>query len=125
MKDTQLALRCNELLGCSLIENAHAGFLRSTAGRQHDSPNLINEQSERQRRAFVHFTQYDFSNPFQLEQPNAAIDPRAIEIIDESRAIASRVESLVGQRHECNEPRDINVSFDSWIQFNCFVLAKQ
>src|SRR5207248_304118 len=70
MKDTQLALRCNELLGCSLIENAHAGFLRSTAGRQHDSPNLINEQSERQRRAFVHFTQYDFSNPFQLEQPN-------------------------------------------------------
>ena len=74
MKDTQLALRCNELLGCSLIENAHAGFLRSTAGRQHDSPNLINEQSERQRRAFVHFTQYDFSNPFQLEQPNAGIE---------------------------------------------------
>jgi hypothetical protein len=35
---------------------------------------------------------------------NAAIDPRAINIEDKSRAIASRVESLVRPPHGCGMP---------------------
>src|SRR5205823_1170821 len=50
------------------------------------------------------FTSFPFVSPPSsfgwLRVPNAAIDPRAITVIDESRAIASRVESLVGQHHD-------------------------